>query len=55
MTTVVVQIIRHTDVTQPGWVECEREIITIDTELLDHIEATTGTTRFDVLPVQLGG
>lgn len=100
---VSVQIIRYTDESQPGWVECElvdiwgrahafvdkmpmfsaadldfgstypqpgvigcrsvrhwhddtgREIVTVDTELPDHVESTTGATRFDVSPDRIVG
>ena len=50
---------------QPGVIGCQvirewrdeagREIVTIDTELPDHVAAVTGETPFDVSPDQLGG
>lgn len=47
---------------RPGIIACEmverrweqgREVVTIDTNLPWHVEATTGETRFDVRPEQL--
>jgi hypothetical protein len=48
---------------RPGVIRCEivgrrwdadgREIVTVDTETPDHVESTTGETRFDVREGQL--
>ena len=48
---------------QPGLLACQlvikwqdaqdREIVTVDTELPDHVATIAGETRFDVLPKQI--